>query len=167
MPGQTPFYGFPFPVGTDQMSQGDDTLKDFASGLDGLLGAVHTALLTKGTGTPGFNSQTWYPVNMNTVTLTLPAPALCLITAGTDAAGLTDTGSVHHRINADLPSQCIWYEGNGDRSEFRSLTLMALPAGSITLTPYMQNFKNNATGFSVYATTWGVWALGTVPELTP
>lgn len=167
MVGATPKFALPYPVGTDPISDGDDQIAALATKLDTMFGNVRAATISKGTGTPGFKSTTFFPVTLNQVTVTMSAPGLAFIKARTDASALAGTGYVAHRIGTDPQSEVTWFEsGSVARFEFHSAAWVYLPAGATAFVPQMLDFTNSAAGFTVNATVWQVSAFGGTPTLT-
>jgi hypothetical protein len=106
MPGTTP-RGYPYPVGTDLISQGDDTMRQLAQALDTLGGVSAAGSVTV------VIAAVNDPVN---VAVTFPAgrfttPPICVVTAHTSLPQ-----NAHVAVSTAAPITTTGFTVNGARS---------------------------------------------------
>jgi len=167
MPGSTPKFAFPYPLGTDLIADGDDTIKALAEKVDTVLGTPTNASSTKPHSTPGFKPVGWTEVPASQVTITMAAPGLVLVRASTDIQALTGCGSCSVRIGTNDASMFTWLEsGTQARTELQAVAWLYLPAGATALRIQVTTFANSAGGITLNSTRWGVFAVGGTPTLT-
>jgi hypothetical protein len=103
MPAATPFYAFPYPLGTDLVSGGDDAIKALADRVETIMGkgtspTVRTWQAMRGTA-GAFNSPAW--TGMVSVTLTgCPVGATVLLLSSLTLSAAVAGAQVGSRITS-------------------------------------------------------------------
>lgn len=162
MPSTTPKFAFPYPVGTDRVTDGDNAIQALAERVETILGTTRVSVVTKGPVSAGFKSTVWFPLAQNAGTLTLSAAGLVLVKGATDISAMGGSGFVQQRLNTDDATVATWYDPI-TRGEFVSFGLYYLPAGATVFTPQVQTFQNSAAGITISATRWQAHAFGGTP----